>query len=127
MDAGILHGLWTAAMIVVFAAIVVWAWSGRRRRDFEEAARLPLEGETDEGVTDPPTRGARDDLRRPRIGSADGPALAGSSRAERVRRTQRRVGSGVDEPAHAGGSRAGERGERARPKADPRTRGARHG
>ena len=58
MDAGLLHGLWTAAMIAVFAAIVVWAWSGRRKRDFEEAARLPLEEEAaGEGVTDPRTRG----------------------------------------------------------------------
>ena len=70
MDAGLLHGLWTVAMIAVFAAIVAWAWSGRRKRDFEEAARLPLEGEAarlsggdeaeaEQGVTDPPTRGAR--------------------------------------------------------------------
>ena len=56
MDAGLLHGLWTAAMLAVFAAIVVWAWSGRRKRDFEEAARLPLE-EDAEGVTDRVRRG----------------------------------------------------------------------
>ena len=61
MDAGLLHGLWTAAMIAVFAAIVAWAWSGRRKRDFEEAARLPLEEEPDaeRDVTDPRTRRAR--------------------------------------------------------------------
>ena len=43
MDAGFLHGLWTALLLVSFAAIVAWAWSGRRKRDFDEAARLPLE------------------------------------------------------------------------------------
>ena len=59
MDAGILHGLWTAAMIAVFAAIVVWAWSGRRKRDFEEAARLPLEEDGEDEVTDRQTHGAR--------------------------------------------------------------------
>ena len=69
MDAGLLHGIWTAAMIAVFAVIVAWAWSGRRKRDFEEAARLPLEREAarlpaveeaaEEGATDPPARGAR--------------------------------------------------------------------
>ena len=61
MDAGILHGLWTAAMIAVFAVIVAWAWSGRRKRDFEEAARLPLEEDagSEQGVTDPHPRGAR--------------------------------------------------------------------
>ena len=52
MDAGFLHGAWTAALLAVFAAIVVWAWSGRRRRDFDEAARLPLE-EDAEDVTEP--------------------------------------------------------------------------
>ena len=69
MDAGLLHGIWTAAMIAVFAVIVAWAWSGRRKRDFEEAARLPLErgaarlpaveDAAEEGATDPPARGAR--------------------------------------------------------------------
>ena len=43
MDTGLLHGLWTALLLVTFAAIVAWAWSGRRKRDFDEAARLPLE------------------------------------------------------------------------------------
>ena len=47
MDAGFLHGVWTAALLAVFAAIVVWAWSGRRKRDFDEAARLPLVEETE--------------------------------------------------------------------------------
>ena len=50
MDAGLAHGLWTALLLVTFAAIVGWAWSGRRKRDFDEAARLPLED-------DPPAAG----------------------------------------------------------------------
>ena len=43
MDAGFLHGLWTTILLAVFVAIVAWAWSGRRKKDFDEAARLPLE------------------------------------------------------------------------------------
>ena len=43
VDAGFVHGIWTAALLAVFAAIVAWAWSGRRKRDFDEAARLPLD------------------------------------------------------------------------------------
>ena len=58
MDAGFLHGVWTAALIAAFAAIVAWAWSGRRKRDFEEAARLALEEDAEE-KTEPPDRGAR--------------------------------------------------------------------
>ena len=50
MDAGFLHGVWTAALLAVFAAIVVWAWSGRRKRDFHEAARLPLDDDADEAT-----------------------------------------------------------------------------
>ena len=50
MDAGFLHGIWTAALLAVFAAIVVWAWSGRRKRDFDEAARLPLDDDADEAT-----------------------------------------------------------------------------
>lgn len=33
----------TVACFVVFVGIVVWAWSRRNARDFQEAARLPFE------------------------------------------------------------------------------------
>ena len=36
-------GILTATLLVVFIAGWAWAWSPRRRRDFEEAARLPLD------------------------------------------------------------------------------------
>ena len=45
MDIGVFHGLWTAALLVIFIGIVVWAWSGKRKRDFDEAAHIPLEDE----------------------------------------------------------------------------------
>lgn len=38
-------GLVTLALILVFIAICVWAWSKRRKSDFEAAARLPLDDE----------------------------------------------------------------------------------
>jgi cytochrome c oxidase cbb3-type subunit 4 len=43
MDVGVIRGLITAALIVLFIALVFWAWSGKRRKTFEEAARMPLE------------------------------------------------------------------------------------
>lgn len=43
MDIGTFRGLVTAALIVLFVALIVWAWSGKRRRTFEHAARMPLE------------------------------------------------------------------------------------
>ena len=41
--AGILSGLFTALLIVLFTLIVAWAWSSARRATFDAAARLPLE------------------------------------------------------------------------------------
>jgi len=39
----LIHSIWTVVMLILFVGIVAWAWSARRRKDFEEAARLPLE------------------------------------------------------------------------------------
>jgi cytochrome c oxidase cbb3-type subunit 4 len=30
-------------VLVLFIAIVIWAWSGKRKRAFDEAAHIPLE------------------------------------------------------------------------------------
>jgi cytochrome c oxidase cbb3-type subunit 4 len=43
MDLVTFHSWWTVVMFATFVGIIVWAWSGKRRRAFEEAARLPLE------------------------------------------------------------------------------------
>jgi cytochrome c oxidase cbb3-type subunit 4 len=43
MNAAEFHGLWTGVLLVIFIGIIVWAWSGKRKRDFDEAARLPLD------------------------------------------------------------------------------------
>jgi cytochrome c oxidase cbb3-type subunit IV len=43
VNIGTWHGLWTLALMVALVAIVAWAWSSRRRRDFDEAANLPLQ------------------------------------------------------------------------------------
>jgi cytochrome c oxidase cbb3-type subunit IV len=44
-----LSGIVTALLLVLFVAAWAWAWSPRRKRDFDEAARLPL----DEGMHRP--------------------------------------------------------------------------
>lgn len=38
-----LHSYWTVVMVVGFIGIWVWAWGKGRKKDFDEAARLPLE------------------------------------------------------------------------------------
>ena len=35
-------GILTAVLIVMFAGIVLWAYSSRRRADFDDAAQIPL-------------------------------------------------------------------------------------
>jgi len=43
MDINLMRSIWTVILFVVFIGIVWWAWSGRRKSDFEAAARLPLD------------------------------------------------------------------------------------
>ena len=43
MQDGTFHLVWTLLLMVTFIGIVFWAWSSRRRNDFNEAANLPLE------------------------------------------------------------------------------------
>lgn len=38
-----LSTLMTVVMMIVFVTIVAWAYSGKRRAQFDEAARVPLE------------------------------------------------------------------------------------
>ncbi|KAB7628200.1 cbb3-type cytochrome oxidase subunit 3 [Alkalilimnicola sp. S0819] len=45
MSAGTVSGIMTTLLLVIFLGIVIWAWSGKRKKDFNEASRLPLEDE----------------------------------------------------------------------------------
>lgn len=56
IDYSTFGSLMTVVMLIVFLAIVAWAYSGRRRADFEEAARVPFEEDT---FTAPHDSGAR--------------------------------------------------------------------
>lgn len=47
MDINDLRAIVTVLAFASFIGIVVWAWSGRRKTAFEEAARLPLDEEMD--------------------------------------------------------------------------------
>jgi cytochrome c oxidase cbb3-type subunit 4 len=47
MDINVVRGLLTAALFALFVGLCVWAWSGRRRADFESAAQIPLEPDAD--------------------------------------------------------------------------------
>jgi cytochrome c oxidase cbb3-type subunit 4 len=43
MDEGTIRGLFTLVMLVAFLALVAWAWSKRRKADFDKLARMPLD------------------------------------------------------------------------------------
>lgn len=45
MDINDLRGLSTVFLMVAFIGLCIWAWSGKRRKSFDEAANLPFEDE----------------------------------------------------------------------------------
>ncbi|MEE8387716.1 MAG: cbb3-type cytochrome c oxidase subunit 3 [Acidiferrobacterales bacterium] len=45
MDQVMLHSIWTVVMFAVFVGIIIWAWSGKRKEAFRDAAKMPLEDE----------------------------------------------------------------------------------
>lgn len=51
MSVATFHSWWTVLLVVLFIGIVAWAWSGRRRQSFDEAAKMPLEDDAHGGVT----------------------------------------------------------------------------
>jgi len=43
MDFPLTQSIWTVVVLVLFVGIVIWAWSGKRKQDFEEAANIPFD------------------------------------------------------------------------------------
>lgn len=43
MDIGTIQSIWTIVVMVIFVGIIIWAWSGKRRKSFDEASRIPLD------------------------------------------------------------------------------------
>lgn len=37
------QSFWTVFVFIIFIGIILWAWSGKNKSAFEEAARIPLE------------------------------------------------------------------------------------
>ena len=87
MDMGLFRGLMLLVMMGAFISIVAWAWSRRRREDFNEAAGLPLAddetpaaprgNDTDDGARagrDDNGHGARESARRTGADTGNGDA-----------------------------------------------------
>ncbi|MFC3284642.1 cbb3-type cytochrome oxidase subunit 3 [Litchfieldella rifensis] len=45
MDMGTFRGITTLLIMIAFLGVVAWAYSKRRKRDFDEAANLPFADE----------------------------------------------------------------------------------
>ena len=43
MSTGLIQTVWTVIAFVIFVGIVIWAWSSRRKEDFDKAARMALD------------------------------------------------------------------------------------
>jgi len=39
------HSIWTLVLFVIFIGIVVWAFSRRQKKRFDDAANIPLKDE----------------------------------------------------------------------------------
>ena len=50
MSISFVQSVWTIVAMSFFIGIVIWAWSGNRKKDFDEASRLPLD---DNDTVDP--------------------------------------------------------------------------
>ena len=42
VDMGTFRGIITAVLMILFIGLVIWAFSRRRKEEFDAAARLPL-------------------------------------------------------------------------------------
>lgn len=47
MDTGTFRGIITGILIIAFIGLTLWAYSKRRKKDFDEAANLPFADEDD--------------------------------------------------------------------------------
>jgi len=46
MDIGIVRGLLTAVILILFVGIGIWTFSRKRHEDFDAASRMPLGDDT---------------------------------------------------------------------------------
>ncbi|VXC56826.1 MULTISPECIES: cbb3-type cytochrome oxidase subunit 3 [unclassified Pseudomonas] len=51
IDIGTLRGIGTALVLIAFTAVTLWAYSGKRRDAFTEAANLPFADEPKPAVS----------------------------------------------------------------------------
>ena len=50
MNFGLLLGIWTIIVMILFFGIVIWAWSNKRKKEFEDAAMIPFREDNNENI-----------------------------------------------------------------------------
>jgi len=60
MDTGTFRGLITLLLIIAFLGITWWAYSKRRKPDFDEAANLPFADDDEQPTRDKPNSSLSD-------------------------------------------------------------------
>lgn len=50
MDTGTVRGIIVIVLIIAFATLTLWAYSKRRKPDFDEAANLPFADEDEDNL-----------------------------------------------------------------------------
>jgi cytochrome c oxidase cbb3-type subunit 4 len=50
MNFGLLLGIWTIIVMIIFLGIVVWAWSKKRKKEFDDAAMIPFREDNNENI-----------------------------------------------------------------------------
>jgi len=51
MDSITFHTAWTVFMMVSFVALIIWVMSGKQKKAFDDASRLPFGDDSDFKVT----------------------------------------------------------------------------
>ena len=57
MDSVTFHALWTVFMMAAFVLLIFWVISGKQKKTFDEASRIPLQDDADLEITKPSNRG----------------------------------------------------------------------
>ncbi|GHA99931.1 CcoQ/FixQ family Cbb3-type cytochrome c oxidase assembly chaperone [Modicisalibacter luteus] len=60
MDIGTFRGITTLLIMIAFIGVVFWAYSKRRKKDFDEASHLPFADEEEGDATSRDRNGAQD-------------------------------------------------------------------
>lgn len=45
------QSIWTIVVMIIFLSVVIWAYSSKRKTEFDEAARLPLDDDDSVATT----------------------------------------------------------------------------